>query len=49
MNEFLKWLSTNPIVATAVAASFAIFLTSATLVYLIAFFKVVKYLFGRQR
>lgn len=37
MNEFLKWLSTNPTVATSVVVSFSIFLTSATLIYLVAF------------
>ena len=37
MNEFLKWLSTNPTVATAVVVSFSFFLASATLVYLVAF------------
>jgi len=39
MDEFLKWLSTNPIIATALVVSFSLFLASATLVYLVAFFQ----------
>ena len=39
MDEFLKWLSTNTIVATAVTVSLSFFLASATLVYLVAFFQ----------
>lgn len=37
MDEFLKWLSNNPIVATIILVSASFFLASATLVYLVAF------------
>lgn len=37
MNEFLKWLSTIPAVATLVVISVSFFLVSITLIYLVAF------------
>ncbi|PKN93746.1 MAG: hypothetical protein CVU44_07990 [Chloroflexi bacterium HGW-Chloroflexi-6] len=46
MSEFFTWLSNNPIATTTFIVSFGVVVTVTSLIYLIAFFKDAKYLFG---
>lgn len=39
MDEFFKWLSSNPIATTALIVAFGVLVTSVTLIYLVAFFQ----------
>lgn len=39
MDEFFRWLSNNPVATTTLIVSFGVLVTSATLIYLVAFFQ----------